>query len=168
MSTREGVTEQLQELTHYPGPALVLSLCHSSADPIHPCRLVLERVEPCPLLCRPFSAVLCASRRAGQRHPGTALVTEIYCDTLCNTGESPGIFLLCFHRTLTDKANFNDEWLVLQSWANKLRWQIKFHRVSGSMTMLGIICAQAGRDDISGSFRINKRKGRSPTVRRKQ
>lgn len=137
-------------------------------DPIHPPSLVLEQPEPCPPLRQPFPAMLCASRRAGQGRPGTALATEIYRDALCNTGESPGGFLLCFHRTLTEKAGPDDEWQVLQSWANKLTWQIKCHRISRSMTVPGIICTQAGRDDISDSFRVNKRKGRSPTVRRKE
>jgi len=76
---------------------------------------VLEQMEPCPLLCHPFSAVLGASRRARQQHPGTTLAVKIYCDALCKTEESPGIFLLCFLHTLTAKAGPNDEWLVLQS-----------------------------------------------------
>lgn len=62
------------------------------------------------------------------------------------------------HSTSTDKAAPKDEWLGLQSWAKKLRWQIKFHPISGSMSVPGIISMQAGRDDISDSFRINRRK----------
>lgn len=107
-------------------------------------------------------------QRVGQRPPSTALAMEIYCHTLCNTTENRGLFPLHFHCMITDKAAPKGEWLVLQSWANNLRWQIKFHQISGSMTVLGIIRMHAGRDDISDSFKINRGKRRSPTVRRKQ
>lgn len=167
LSTRGGVREQLWELTSYPGTTLVPSphrslWPNSSLQPGAPA----DRTRPfasSPLLW----GALCF-QRVGQRRPSTALWPRRFTVTLCNTMENHGLFPLHFHCMITDRAAPKGEWLVLQSWANNLRWQIKFHQISGSMTVLGIIRMHAGRDDISDSFKINRGKGRSPTVRRKQ
>lgn len=158
----QGKESQSSSKSSHTTQGLHLSSHYTTPQQTADCRLMLEQIEPSPLLCLPFSVVLCASRNAGQSHPGTALATEIYCDSLCNKGESPGVLLLCFHCTPTDKEGLNDEWQVLQSCANKLRWQIKFHQIFGSMNAPGIVWMQAGRDDISDSFMTNKMKEGSP------
>lgn len=63
-----------------------------------------------PLLCSP----LCFQENQ-ILHPGTVLAMEICHDTLCNTGESPTVLLLCFHCTLTGKPGPNEEWLLFKA-----------------------------------------------------